>query len=64
MHTTIPPNPIADPITFNISYPDHPRNRTSVAFRALAAIPILVVLAALGGPAWASPRRAEGGYDA
>ena len=52
MHSTNSPNPIADPITFNIGYPDHPRNRTSVAFRAPAAIPILVMLVALGGPAF------------
>ena len=38
-------------IEFDIDYPDRPRDRASTFFRALMAIPILVVLVALGGPA-------------
>lgn len=40
------------PVEFNVDYPDRQLNRLSSAFRLLFAIPILVVLAAIGGPAF------------
>jgi hypothetical protein len=40
------------PIEFDVDYPDRPLDRVSTFFRLLFAVPILVVLAALGGPAF------------
>jgi len=40
------------PVEFDIDYPDRPLDRVSTFFRLLFALPILVVLAALGGPAF------------
>jgi Domain of unknown function (DUF4389) len=40
------------PVEFDIEYPDRPLDRLSTAFRLVFAIPILVLLAALGGPAF------------
>jgi uncharacterized protein DUF4389 len=37
------------PVRFSVEYPDRALNRVSTAFRVFAAIPILIVLAALGG---------------
>lgn len=37
------------PINFAVDYPDRPLNRLSTAFRVFAAIPIGIVLAAIGG---------------
>jgi hypothetical protein len=37
------------PVQFSIDYPDRPLNRLSTAFRIFAAIPILIVVAAIGG---------------
>ena len=46
---TMTPN---HPIQFNVDYPERRLNRVSTFFRLLFAVPILVVLAALGGPAF------------
>jgi hypothetical protein len=40
------------PVVFDVDYPDRPLDRVSTCFRLLFAVPILVVLAALGGPAF------------
>jgi hypothetical protein len=36
-------------VTFSVEYPDRPLNRLSTAFRIFAAIPIVIVLGAIGG---------------
>jgi hypothetical protein len=48
------------PVQFDIDYPDLQRGRVSILFRALIAIPILVVLAMLGGPALGGARAGGG----
>jgi hypothetical protein len=40
------------PLTFSVAYPDRPLNRVSTGFRIFAAIPIMILLATLGGGAW------------
>ena len=40
------------PVRFSVDYPDRALNRTTTAFRAFAAIPILTVLAAVSGGTW------------
>lgn len=40
------------PVRFDVEYPDRPLNRTTTAFRAFVAIPILVVLATVSGGTW------------
>jgi hypothetical protein len=40
------------PVTFDIDRPDRPLDRLSSFFRIFFAVPILVVLAAIGGPAF------------
>jgi len=37
------------PVTFAVDYPDRPLDRVSTLFRPFAAIPILIVLALMGG---------------
>jgi hypothetical protein len=47
-----PPSPTAPaphPVTFAVDYPDRDLNRVSTALRIFAAIPIAIVLAAVGG---------------
>ena len=39
------------PVEFDVEYPDRPLDRLSTLFRLIFALPILVLLAALGGPA-------------
>src|SRR5258705_10839337 len=39
----------AYPVEFAVEYPDRPLNRLTTAFRIFTVIPILFVLAALGG---------------
>jgi hypothetical protein len=48
MDTTTPPYPVR----FAVDYPDRPLNRTTTAFRIFAAIPILIVVAAVSGGTW------------
>jgi hypothetical protein len=44
------------PVQFSVDYPDRPLNRLTTAFRIFTAIPILIVLAAIGGAgAWIGP---------
>jgi hypothetical protein len=40
------------PVRFSIEYPDRPLNRLTTAFRLIAAIPIMILAATLGGEAW------------
>ena len=40
------------PVRFSVDYPDRALNRTTTAFRTLAAIPIFTVLAAVSGGTW------------
>ncbi len=40
------------PVEFDVEYPDRPLDRVSTLFRLVFALPILVLLAALGGPAF------------
>jgi hypothetical protein len=47
-------------VEFDIDYPDQPRRRATTSVRALIAIPILVVLATLGGPALGGARGGGG----
>ncbi len=44
----------AHPVEFDVEYPDRPLDRVSTLFRLVFALPILVLLAALGGPAFGS----------
>ena len=39
------------PLTFSVEYPDRDLDRVTTAFRIIVAIPILILLAALGGGA-------------
>jgi hypothetical protein len=55
MHPMTP----AHPVEFDVDYPERQLDRLSTALRPLFAIPILVVLALLGGPAVAG--RDDGG---
>jgi hypothetical protein len=40
------------PVQFSVDYPDRSLNRTTTAFRVLAALPVLAVLAAVSGTTW------------
>ena len=48
METDTPSQP-SYPVQFDVDYPDRELNRWSTAFRIFAAIPILIVSAAIGG---------------
>jgi hypothetical protein len=47
------------PVQFAVDYPDRPLNRLTTAFRPIVAIPILIVLATIGGASadWGGPTR-------
>jgi hypothetical protein len=45
------PMPATHPVEFDVDYPDRQLSRVSTLLRAVYAIPILIVLAFLGGPA-------------
>jgi hypothetical protein len=47
-------HPTAYPIQFDIEYPDHPLNRVTTFFRLILALPILIVLAAIGTAGFSS----------
>ncbi|MPY93151.1 MAG: DUF4389 domain-containing protein [Acidimicrobiia bacterium] len=49
------------PVEFDVDFPDRQLDRVSSLFRVVFAIPILVVLAALGGPAFDAGRD-NGGF--
>jgi len=40
------------PVRFSVDYPDRPLDRTTTAFRAFVALPVLLVLAAISGETW------------
>jgi hypothetical protein len=40
------------PVTFSVDYPDRDLNRLTSAFRIIVAIPILIVIGALGNAGW------------
>jgi Domain of unknown function (DUF4389) len=42
------------PVQLDVDYPDRPLNRLTSAFRILALIPIVIVLAAVSGGTWTS----------
>ena len=42
------------PVQFDVDYPDRELNRWSTAFRIFAAIPILIIAAAIGGTGYAN----------
>jgi hypothetical protein len=44
----------AYPVTFAVDYPDRDLNRLTVALRIFTAIPIVIVLASIGGGDWSS----------
>jgi hypothetical protein len=44
-----PPAPAAYPLEYDVEYPDRALNRLTSAFRIFTAIPIMIVLAAIGG---------------
>jgi hypothetical protein len=42
--------PVSDyPVTFSVEYPEIPRNRLTVAFRLIVAIPILILIGTVAG---------------
>jgi len=51
-------------VQFSVEYPDRDLNRVSTAFRIIAAIPILIVLGAIGGSEWSSWSNGNGGHGA
>jgi hypothetical protein len=52
------------PLQFSVEYPDRDLNRLTTAFRIIVAIPILVVLGAIGGTEWSSWSDGNGGNGA
>jgi hypothetical protein len=52
MNTTTATQPQPYPVRFDVAYPDRPLNRTTTVLRIFAAIPILIVLAAVSGGIW------------
>jgi hypothetical protein len=44
-----PPTSASYPVTFSVDYPDRDLNRLTTAFRIFTVIPIVIVLAAIGG---------------
>lgn len=58
MHTTATPHPVR----FDVDYPDRQLNRTTTAFRLVAALPVVALLAAVsGGGAGRNAALASGG---
>src|SRR6266581_3390195 len=52
------------PLQFSVGYPDRDLNRLTTAFRIIVAIPILIVLGAIGGAEWSSWSNGNGGNGA
>ena len=52
------------PLQFSVEYPDRDLNRLTTAFRIIVAIPILIVLGAIGGAEWSSWSNGNGGNGA
>jgi hypothetical protein len=49
------------PVQFSVEYPDRNLDRLTTAFRIIVAIPILIVLAAVGGGDWSGWDAGDGG---
>jgi uncharacterized protein DUF4389 len=49
------------PLRLEVAYPDRPLNRVSTGFRIFAAIPVAIVLAAVGGGGWGPRYGVEAG---
>jgi Domain of unknown function (DUF4389) len=54
----------AYPVQFSVEYPDRDLDRLTSAFRIIVAIPILIVLGAVGGSAWSGWDAGSGGSGA
>ena len=52
------------PLQFSVEYPDRDLDRLTTAFRIIVAIPILIVLGAVGGGAWSGWDAGSGGSGA
>ncbi len=52
------------PVQFSVEYPDRDLDRLTTAFRIIVAIPILIVLGAIGGAEWSSWSDGNGGNGA
>ncbi len=52
------------PVQFSVEYPDRDLDRLTTAFRIIVAIPILIVLGAIGGAEWSSWSNGNGGNGA
>ena len=52
------------PVQFSVEYPDRDLDRLTTAFRIIVAIPILIVLGAVGGAEWSSWSDGSGGNGA
>jgi hypothetical protein len=52
------------PLQFSVEYPDRDLNRLTTFFRIIVAIPILVVLGAIGGGQWSGWSGGHGGNGA
>jgi hypothetical protein len=52
------------PVQFSVEYPDRDLDRLTTAFRIIVAIPILIVLGAIGGTEWSSWSDGNGGNGA
>jgi hypothetical protein len=52
MTTNLHPGDSGYPVRFTVDYPDRPLDRTSTAFRAVLALPVLLLLTAVSGEAW------------
>jgi hypothetical protein len=52
------------PLQFSVEYPDRDLDRLTTAFRIIVAIPILIVLGAIGGTEWSSWSDGNGGNGA
>jgi hypothetical protein len=48
------------PVRFSVAYPDRNLDRLTTAFRPIVAIPILVLVASLGGEAWGGSGHSTG----
>ncbi|MGZ8698037.1 MAG: DUF4389 domain-containing protein [Gaiellaceae bacterium] len=48
------------PVQFSVEYPDRDLDRLTTAFRIIVAIPILIVVGAIGGSEWGSGAAANG----
>ena len=52
------------PLQFSVEYPDRDLDRLTTAFRIIVAIPILIVLGAIGGGEWSGWDAGNGGNGA